>query len=245
VLPLVQDLRVDLVGEDGDAVPHRGVGDRAEARLGDDSARRVVWVVEDDELRLRGHLGDQLVDVERVSLLLEEPHRHRHPADEADHRLVDRKAGVRVENLVAGVDEREDQVEHDGLPARGHHHHLRRGLHAAPRGRVLGDRLPQLGEPRRGAVVGGPAPERLDGRIADVRGGVEVRLADLEVDDAAALRLEGPRADQDFERGLRPEPRQAFRELHRSPPRVLYRVPAEAGLVRRDQGKEESSRPTP
>jgi hypothetical protein len=134
VLPLVEDLRIDLVGEDGDAVLHRGVGDGTQPRLGDDPARRVVGVVEDDQPGLRCDLGDQLIDVEGVALLLEQPHRHRHPTDVPDHRLVDREAGVRVEDLVAGIDQGQDGVEHHRLAARGHHDHLGRGLDTATRG---------------------------------------------------------------------------------------------------------------
>ena len=91
----------------------------------------------------------------------------------------------------------------------------------------------------------GPALQRLDRGVGDVGGGVEVGLADLEVDDAAPLGLEGPGANQDFEGGLRAEPRQAFRELHGVPPRPNLLLLRGSGLVRRDQGAAESSLSTP
>ena len=52
----------------------------------------------------------------------------------------------------------------------------------------------------RGAVVEGPL-----GRIPDVCGRVEVRLADLEVDDLLALPLEGLGAGQHLEGRLGPQ----------------------------------------
>jgi hypothetical protein len=55
--------------------------------------------------------------------------------------------------------------------------------------------------------VGGPAAKGGDGGFRDVAGRVEVGLADLEMDDVAALRLQGPRAYEDLERGLRSQPR--------------------------------------
>ena len=71
---------------------------------------------------------------------------------------------------------------------------------------VLGDRLAQLGQPGGGAVVRGAVVEGPLGRFADVGGRVEVRLADLEVDDLLALPLEGLGAGQHLEGGLGTQP---------------------------------------
>ena len=66
----------------------------------------------------------------------------------------------------------------------------------------------------------------------DVGGRVEVGLADLEVDDVAALRLERARPHQDFERGLGAEPRHALRKPHRPSLRADYSMTsAEAALL--------------
>jgi hypothetical protein len=45
--------------------------------------------------------------------------------------------------------------------------------------------------------------------LDDVAGGVEIGLADLEVNDMAALGFQSPGPHQDFKRGLRPDPRHA------------------------------------
>jgi len=52
--------------------------------------------------------------------------------------------------------------------------------------------------------------ERLLGRVADVDRRFEIRLADLQVNDLAALRLQRPGAGQDLERRLRSQPRISF-----------------------------------
>ena len=51
--------------------------------------------------------------------------------------------------------------------------------------------------------------EGLSRRVDDVPGRVEVGLADLEVDDLAALRFECPRASEDLKRRLGTEARHA------------------------------------
>ena len=58
--------------------------------------------------RVRGVTSDcELVDVEAEVVLLAQRERHRRAADVAGHRLVDREAGVRVDDLVALVDQGE------------------------------------------------------------------------------------------------------------------------------------------
>jgi hypothetical protein len=104
---------------------------------------------------------------------------------------VDRKAGIGVDDLDAGPAEHEDRHLHGDLAA-GHDHHLARvDRHAQALGQVRADRFAQLGYAggRRVAVMA--VLERPDRRLDDVGGGLEVRLADAEVDDIAALRGQG------------------------------------------------------
>src|SRR5690349_9169020 len=56
--------------------------------------------------------------------------------------------------------------------------------------------------------------ERPLGRLAGLGGRVEVRLADLEMDDVAALRLEGSRPGGDLERGLGADVAHPFGDAH-------------------------------
>ena len=59
-----------------------------------------------------------------------------------------------------------------------------------PRGHGLAD----FGQPRCRNVMGEPGTEGLHGSFHDVGLGVEIRLPDLQMDDLAALRLQGPRS---------------------------------------------------
>ena len=54
--------------------------------------------------------------------------------------------------------------------------------------------------------------QRLDRRLDDVRGGREVRFADLQMDDLPAGVLDGPGAGEDLEGGFGAEPGHAVCE---------------------------------
>src|SRR5580765_4359211 len=85
----------------------------------------------------------------------------------------------------------------------------------APR---LGDQLAELGQAGGGTVVRVARGQRGVGRAADERGRVEIGLADAEVDDALALRLERLAAGEHIERRGGGEPAHTLRESHARPP---------------------------
>ncbi len=127
---------------------------------------------------------------------------HRGGAHEAGQRLVDGVARVGHEDLVARVDQAEDGVQHHALAADRDEDLLRIGGHALAQVHVGGDGLAQGGDARERRVVGGALVEGLLGRLAHVGRRIEVRLADLEVDDRSALGLERPGAGADLEGAL-------------------------------------------
>ena len=106
-------------------------------------------------------------------------------------RLVDRVAGIGDEDLVARVDQPEDRVEHHALAADGDEDLGRFDREPLAGGGVGGDRLAQGRDPGERRVVRLPGIERRLAASRTLRRRVEVGLADLEVDDRAALR---PRA---------------------------------------------------
>ena len=176
---------------------------------------RICRRVEDDQLRPRRHQADELVRVETEVVLLADRDRHRRRADEARHRLVDRKARVGVDDLVALLGQREDREEHDRLRARRHDHLRRVDGDAAPatlNRAAIASR--SWGRPGGGRIVGPAGVERPLVGFDDVRRRVEVRLADLEVDHVAARRLERAGAGGRFEGGFGPEAGHPVGESH-------------------------------
>ena len=96
-----------------------------------------------------------------------------------------------------------------GLAPGRHDDAVRRGLHPAVALEEGGDGLAQRRDARRGHVVGVAFAQRLDGGLDDVRGGREVRLADLQVNDLVASGLHGLGPGEYFEGGLGAEPAHA------------------------------------
>src|SRR5207253_9137513 len=93
--------------------------------------------------------------------------------------------------------------------ARGEDHLVWIGMNAATLLQVPRDRLAKLNHAGGRRVVSLPALERRDAGRDDRRRGVEVRLADLEVNDVATFGFECPSLGEDLECGLGAEPRPA------------------------------------
>ena len=191
------------------------LGQPPRVRIGQDRAGRVVRRVRDQQLRARRDQARDLVDVHPEVVRLAQRRRHRGPADVAGHRLVDREAGVRVDDLVALLDQGEHRVEHDRLGARRDDDLVGRRLDPLPALHVGGDRLAQRRDAGGGGVVRRPlVEERAGGSFRHVPRGVEVRLTHLEVDDVSAGGLERPGAGGRLEGGLGPDALHAARESH-------------------------------
>ena len=82
----------------------------------------------------------------------------------------------------------------------------------------------RTGQPRRLAVVGLAGANRGDPRLGHVRRRLEVGLADLEVDDVAARRLERAGAGEDGERALGAEAADGLGDARSSSLRVSHRL---------------------
>ena len=204
MLAVVHQLAVDLVRKDPEIALARDGRDVADRVTREHATRRVVGTVEDEHLGPRIHEPAELVDIGLEAVLLPKRKRHAARPGEIDHRRVDGEAGVGIDRLVAILEESQQGVEHDRLRARGDDHLPRIGSDAAPLLQIKRDRFTQLDHARRLGVMGLASFERRDTGRDDRRRRVEVRLADLQVNDVASLRLERTRSGQDLERGLRP-----------------------------------------
>ena len=118
VLAVVDHLRVHLVRQHVAVVVVQEPRDLDVHLARHDAAGRVGGRVQDHELRARREALGEIVGGEREAGLLGDRQRHRRGARPADHRLVDREAGVRVDDLVARVAGREHAEEQERLRAR-------------------------------------------------------------------------------------------------------------------------------
>ena len=101
---LVAHVEVGFVAEHEQSVPADELGQTLELPRRAFDPRRVVQVVQDEQLRGWRDEPLDLLQVEREAVgSLDVGVRHRTTAEELDQRAVDRKARVRVEHLVAGI----------------------------------------------------------------------------------------------------------------------------------------------
>ena len=162
------------------------------------------------EIRLIPHL----VGGEGKAGVLVQGDRHRRGAGEADRRFIDRKTGVRVHDLGAWLAEHQAGEEHGRLAARLDHDVFGVDGDAAVGLDVLGHRQAQFGDAVGRGVAVVAVGQGLAAGLDDVLGRLEVRLADPEVDDAAALGGQRIGPGQHLEGGLGAQVAHAFGELH-------------------------------
>ena len=168
--------------------------------------------VENEQARPLVDLGEDLVHVEIEVGLFRERIGHRAPAHELNHRIVNRKARIGVENLILGIYERQNDEKEDGLGARRDDDFRRIHADVAAFRHVFGNCLAKFSEPGGRPVVRPTLMERLHRRLDNVGGGRKVRLADFEVNNFLAASLELAGTHQHFEGALGPEARHPVRE---------------------------------
>ncbi len=192
----------------------REAGDQlVDLRLDADAAGRVGGRVDDDQPRLRRDAREHVLRLEAEAVLFEQRQRHRRGAGELDGGLVDREAGVRIDDLGAGLAEHRDREIHRHLAA-GHDQHVGRiDVDAVAAVQVGGHRLAHLGDAVGRGVAVVAVLQRLDRRLDDMARGLEVGLADAEADDGLALGLQRLGAGQDLERRFGAKAAHAARQL--------------------------------
>src|SRR4029453_12418447 len=126
--------------------------------------------------------------------------------------FVDRKSGIRVNDLIAFFNQREDGEKNDGFTAGDNDYFFWGCVYPARLTDVLSDDFGQLRHAGRRPVMGEAFVQSVGRRVNDVARGIEIGLADLEMDDVAACCLQRSRLHQHFESGLGAETRHALGE---------------------------------
>ena len=128
---------------------------------------------------------------------------------ELDHRAIDGKTRVGVEDVGARLAEHQYRGEHRYLAARHDDHLVRRNLHAHPPVYIGRHRLTERLDARCRRVAVLPIAQRLHRRFDDVVRRAEIGLADAEIDDVLALTHEFGRAGKHGEGILFADPAEA------------------------------------
>ena len=189
---LVQQVLVDLIRDDPDAVLEGPLADRGQLLGRVDAARRVGRRAHEQHLRAGGARGLELLDAHLVVLVGTREHLDGGRAGELDDLGVRGPVGGRQDGLVAGAQQRAEGLEDCLLAAVGDDDVGGGDLVAGVAQRLGGDGLAQRREAGGGRVaVHRGVAGGLDGGLDNVIGRGEIGFAGTEADHRAAGGLEG------------------------------------------------------
>ena len=118
MLALVDDARVDLVGQDDQVVRHGDGRDALDVRRASSTAPVGFWGLLKMSRRVRGVMSERSSSRSSAEAVLgAQRDGHRRGAHEAGHRFVDGEARVGHDDLVTGPDEGHQGEGHDRLGA--------------------------------------------------------------------------------------------------------------------------------
>src|SRR5208282_6501973 len=138
-----------------------------------DPAGGVMGRVQDDQFRAIGNEGGEFVDIKGEIAILAQLDGDRLATYVVDHRVINREAGVGINNLISFINQSQHREENDRF-ASGHDYYFFGGnFHTAGAANVVGNGLAQFGEARRGTVVGPALVQRIHGSFHDIGGSVE------------------------------------------------------------------------
>ena len=188
LLPVVDELFVDLVGDDIELAADRQARDLLQLSAVPDAAVGVVGRVENEHLRAFGHIGQQILRLGDEALARRAGHHHRHAARQADHLRIGHPARRGDDHLVAGVEQRAQRQEQRGLCAVGHDD-LAGGIRqAVVAAQLVADCGAQLQRAGCSGVFGQAHIQRFMRGGTDILRGHKVRLACTEGNHVAAIR---------------------------------------------------------
>ena len=185
LMPAVAQLSVDLVAEHQQLVLAHHLGDGLQILPLHHRAGGVVRVGQNQGLGARGDGPAHVLRLQAEFLLRPGQDAHGRAAGEDDAGAVAHVARLGDQHLVARLQDH-PQGRVDGLAGPHRHRHLGGGivLHAEAPVQVQADLLAQLQQAPVGRVGGLPVEQAVDGRLADVVGRHEIRLAHAQGDDA-------------------------------------------------------------
>ena len=132
MLALKDELAIDLIAQHHDVAIADCARDRGDVLLGQHAACRVLWRIQNKELCAIVDRNGELIDVEpEFSFNSSRNWRHRFRTDIVDHRLVDREAGIRVNDFISVFGESQNGKKDDRLATGNDDHFVGRHVYPA------------------------------------------------------------------------------------------------------------------
>ncbi len=213
---LVDEVVVDLVGDDEDALAPGPFGQGGQALLGVVPARGVGGRAEDEDLDLGGPGPLQILHVQEEALFRGRGHEHGFAVGQEDHVRVAHPVGRGDEHLVAGIQQGHEEVVEHLLAAVGDDDVLLGGLGSVETAVGHGHGPAQSRDAGNRGVAGVPGVQGRLGGLDHVRGRGEVGLAHGQTDDLPSLGLELLGLGVDGQGGRGADARQSLGDVHGS-----------------------------
>ena len=182
----IDQLVVNLVGNDENALLHGPGRDGVELVPGIVATRRVGRAVHDQAARARGARRLELFHADEKIVLRLRVDEDRHAVGQLNQRRVADPIWRRDYDLITRIEKNLEKIEEALLAAVGDHHVLHAGLHPVKGAEVPGHGSAQLGNARNRGVAGEALLHGHTGGLTDMLGSAEVRLADGQADDLPA-----------------------------------------------------------
>ena len=145
VLALENQPAVNLIREHEDVAVADRLGNLLDATLAQHATRGIVRRVQNNKPCAVVNEAREFVHVKGEILLLAQTNWHSASAHVANHRLVNRKPRVRIDDFVAVVDESQNRKKDDRLATRHNDHFVRRDLNFARATHFAGNGLAKFG----------------------------------------------------------------------------------------------------
>ena len=221
LLAVVNQLFIDFVGDDVEALLHRQLRDARQLLAVPDAAVRIVRRVENQRLGALGDVGREILRLGDEALLHVALHQHRHAADDAHDFRIGNPARRRDDDLVSGVHNRGQRGVDGEFRAVGDDHLRGRILQSVVPAQLFADCAAQAERAGRRRILGQPHIQRLVRGGADILRGDEIRLTDAEGHHVAPAPAHFLRLCVDRQRGRRRNRRAHTRKLQGQDKRPL------------------------
>ena len=197
IFAAVNDARIDFVGEHPQVVLDGEFGQGALHCVGINRSRRIARRIRQQHARARRDLRRNLGRIGLKMVARRECKRHGNRTQSKCDRGISGKAGIGIQNFIARFEQRHHREKERELASRSDHDVRRRNRDAARASEIGSDLVAQRRNADHRAVAVFAVGQRFRRGIDHRLSGMEIRLAQFEMNDGAALGFEFLGAGED------------------------------------------------
>ena len=202
VIVVKKNARIDFVGKNPQVVLYRESSDAFECVIVEDRAGRIVRRIENEDAGLVGDFRGDLPEIGLKSVFFDQSEGNGFRAETTRERWVDGKTGIRIQDFVAGFDERHHSQRQCHFAAGSYEDLFRLNGKISGTREIVRDLFAKRGNAAGSAVAVTSRSHGIAERVHHRSGGMKIGFAEFEMDDRAALAFKFLGARKDRERAL-------------------------------------------